>query len=135
MKNLLFIALLSAVLVGCLSNKHQAQQKAFDYSKSDASLINTLIQQGSNSNKLHLVDFFIECKSKQVVEGIVSKAKPLGFEEGYIDYSEKNKLWSTSLTSEVPLNINALTKQRNKLLPLIPHNECMRVGWGASVVE
>lgn len=131
----LLILLFPSLILGCAGNNQKAISSSFNYMKGDDGLINLLVQNGSNPNKVHSIDFIIECKSEQVVSDIVSEATQLGFEEDYINYSDKNGYWSTTLTTEVKLNLVDVSAQRNKLMPFIPNTSCKKVSWGASVVK
>jgi len=107
--------------------------KVKDYSEADSGLIAALVSRGSDVNKEHLVSFIIDCSSEQQVSNIVSGAVQVGFEDDYISYSEKRKIWSTSLIKPLKLNLEQISINRAKLTPLMPVSGCKPIGWGASV--
>jgi regulator of RNase E activity RraB len=107
--------------------------KVKDYSDNDSDLISALVNRGSDVNKEHLVSFIIDCSSKKQVSDIVSGAVQIGFEDDYISYSEKRKVWSTSLIKSLKLNLEQITTNRAQLTLLMPSNGCNPIGWGASV--
>ena len=135
MSKFFLISMIQLLLVGCVTSKQNPSNNGLDYAKADQGLINLLIQKGSNPNKAHSIDFFVECKSKQIVSDIVSKAVLFGFEDDYIHYSEKDGYWSTSLSSELKLNLADISEQRHKLMPLVTSASCKKITWGASVVK
>ncbi|MBU2918322.1 ribonuclease E inhibitor RraB [Psychrosphaera sp. F3M07] len=132
MYKILMISLCSLLIFGCTTKNKQSE---FDYQTSDQGLINLLVQQGSNPAKIHYISFFIDCKSQQVVTDISQKGVLLGFEDDYINFSDKDQLWSTSLNMSMPLTLNEVTTYRNKLMPIIPAGACKHVGWGSAVVK
>jgi hypothetical protein len=130
------ITLLTLVLIsicGCATKQINLEPSPFNYLEADQSLIELLIQKGSNAKKVHWVSFMVDCKSQQQVAEIISRAKIVGFDDDYIFYSEKRKLWSSSLSAYMKLNLSEISSFRAKLMPLIPSNSCETVGWGASV--
>ncbi|MEP7704814.1 ribonuclease E inhibitor RraB [Paraglaciecola sp. 25GB23A] len=131
---LLFILALLLVM-SCATKQVETESSLFSYIENDQSLIELLIQQGSNANKQHWVSFMVDCKTEAQVVEIIEKAKVVGFEDGYISYSAKRKLWSSSLSAPMKLNLIEISAYRAKLMPLIPTNTCDGVGWGASVVK
>lgn len=46
----------------------------------------------------------------------------------------KKKIWSTSLSKSLKLNLDEIAANRAKLTPLLPIKGCKPIGWGASVV-
>jgi len=122
-----FTILLFILLVGGCTTKVK------DFSEADGGLIAALVSRGSDVNKEHLVSFMIDCSSKQQVSNIISGAVQLGFEDDYISYSEKRKVWSTSLIKSLKLNLEQISINRAKLTPLMPASGCNSIGWGASV--
>jgi len=120
-------------LMGCTAKKIQSVPLLFNYSDTDQSLIELLIEQGSDANKVHRVSFLVDCKTEKQVADIISKAKIVGFDDDYISYSEQSKYWSSSLSAAIKLNLNEISAFRAKLMPLIPSDSCGAVGWGASV--
>jgi hypothetical protein len=130
------ITLLTLVLIsfwGCATKEIIHESSLLNYPEVDQSLIELLVQQGSNANKVHWVSFMVDCKTEQQVAEIILKAKIVGFEDDYISYSKESKLWSSSLSVPIKLNLSEVSKYRGKLMPLIPSNSCGTVGWGASV--
>jgi hypothetical protein len=119
---------------GCATKKVKPEPSLFNYTEINQSLIELLVSKGSNANKEHWVSFNVDCETQKQVSEIISKAKLIGFDDDYIFYSEKRKLWSSSLGVPMKLNIIEISKSRAKLMPLIPTKTC-RVGWGASVVK
>lgn len=122
-------------VIGCATKNESVKPQAFDYLKADRDLIAALVERGSDVNKEHLVSYIIDCASKQQVTNILSRATKQGFEDDYVSYSEKNKVWSTSLSKSLKLNINDISLYRSKLIPLMPAKGCKPIGWGASVVK
>ncbi|TWX45635.1 ribonuclease E inhibitor RraB [Colwellia hornerae] len=118
---------------GCATKKVEPEKQLFNYAESDQSLIELLIKQGSNANKKHWVSFMVDCETEEQVSVIISKAKLVGFDDDYISYSEKRKLWSSSLSAPMKLNLVEVSANRAKLMPLIPIKSCSGVGWGAAV--
>jgi len=129
---LLFTLVLLSVW-GCATKKVEPEKQLFNYEISDQSLIELLIKQGSNANKEHWVSFMVDCETEEQVSEIISKAKLAGFEDDYISYSEKRKVWSSSLSAPLKLDLVEISVSRAKLMPLIPIKSCGAVGWGATV--
>jgi hypothetical protein len=128
---LLFTLVLLSVW-GCATKKVEPEKQLFNYAESDQRLIELLIKQGSNPRKEHWVSFMVDCKTEKQVSEVISKAKLVGFDDDYISYSEKRKLWSSSLSAPMKLNLVEISTSRAKLMPLIPIKSC-GVGWGANV--
>jgi hypothetical protein len=128
---LLFTLVLLSVL-GCATKKIEPEKKLFNYTESDQRLIELLIKQGSNPKKVHWVSFIVDCKTEKQVSEVISKAKLVGFDDDYISYSENRKLWSSSLSAPMKLNLVEISTSRAKLMPLIQIKSC-GVGWGANV--
>ncbi|MBU2299040.1 MAG: ribonuclease E inhibitor RraB [Gammaproteobacteria bacterium] len=120
--------------VGCATKNEISKPQAFDYLNADRDLIAALVQRGSDVNKEHFVSYIIDCSNEQQVTNILANATKQGFEEDYVSYSEKNRVWSTSLSKSLKLNLNEISLNRNKLIPLMPAKGCKPIGWGASVV-
>lgn len=133
MKKTLLFTFVLILIWGCSTKNQKSDSQLFNYIKDDQSLVELLIEQGSNANKEHWVSFMVDCKTEKLVTEIISNAKLVGFDDDYISYSDKTKLWSSSLSVLMKLNIAEVTFHRNKLMPLIPEQLCQRVGWGASV--
>ena len=130
-----FIVLLVLLSIGgCVTKDENIKSKEFDYLKSDSDLIAALVERGSDVNKEHLVSYIIDCSTEQQVNNIITDAVQKGFEDDYASYSEKNKVWSTSLSKSLKLNLDEIAANRAKLIPLMPVKGCKPIGWGASVV-
>jgi hypothetical protein len=132
-RKIILFTLVFLSALGCAVKEVKDESRLFNYAKNDQGLIELLIKQGSNANKEHWVSFMVDCKTEKQVSEIISKAKLVGFDDDYISYSEKRKLWSSSLSASMKLNLNEISTYRAKLMPLIPTNSCSGVGWGASV--
>ncbi|NQZ23659.1 MAG: ribonuclease E inhibitor RraB [Colwellia sp.] len=133
MRRILLFTLVLLSVWSCATKKVDPEKQLFNYAKSDQSLIELLIKQGSNANKEHWVSFMVDCKTEKQVSEIISKAKLVGFDDDYISYSDKRKLWSSSLSAPMKLNLVEISASRAKLMPLISIKSCGGVGWGASV--
>ena len=121
-------------VTGCATKIESVKPQAFDYLKADRNLIAALVERGSDVNKEHLVSYIIDCSTEQQVTNILTSATKQGFEDDYVSYSEKNEVWSTSLSKSLKLNLNEISLNRSKLIPLMPAKGCKPIGWGASVV-
>ena len=115
------------------SVKEEGPTRALDYAKSDASLIQSLVERGSNVSKNHYVSFIIDCKTEQQVNSIVEKAKLAGFEDDYVSYSERSQMWSSTLSKELKLNVKEIASSRAVLIPFVVLPDCNPIGWGSSV--
>ena len=116
-------------MISCAQQSDRPMAENYDYTRSDQSLINLLIKNGSNPQKIHAVEFMVDCTSKSVVTGIAKKATELGFAEDTVTYSQKLKMWSASLIIDMPSNF------RDKLTAIVPLKGCKMETWGASVVK
>ena len=134
MRRIILFTLVLLSVWGCATKKVKPEPPLFNYAANDQSLIELLVKQGSNANKHHWVSFIVDCETEKQVSEIISKAKLIGFDDDYISYSEKRKLWSSSLSVQMKLNIIEISASRAKLMPLIPTKTCGGVGWGATVV-
>ena len=134
MRKLKVLILSLSFFAGCaISNENQNSQE-IDYSEADLDLIAALVERGSDANKEHLVSYTVDCSTEAQVKGILAGAIKQGFEDDYVSYSEKNKVWSTSLTRYLKLNLSEISSNRAKIIPLMPAQGCKSLGWGASVV-
>lgn len=132
------IALLTLVFLSicsCATKEVQPTSSLIKYAEDDQRFIDFLIKNGSDPSKEHWVTFLVNCNTEKQISEILSKAKMEGFDDGYISYAETPKLWSSSLSATMKLNLNEVSASRAKLMPLIPMNSCDRVGWGAAVVK
>ena len=127
--------LFSLLLIGsCEAGNDSATTQEFDYSKTDSELISTMVKMGSDVSKEHQITYLIYCSTEQQVKKILAGAIQQGFEDDYVSYSDKDKMWSTSLIKNLKLNLNEISSNRAMLTPLIPPNGCKPIRWG-SIVE
>jgi hypothetical protein len=138
MKNMVSISLI-LLLSACASTstdsmvKAEPEKQSINYAETDQSLIKSLVMEGSNPKKEHWVSFIIDCRTEKLVSDVISKAKLVGFDDDYISYSEKRKVWSSSLSSPMNLNLAEVSASRAKLMPLIPIKGCEPVFWGTTM--
>ncbi len=133
MRRILLFTLMLLSVCGCATNKAEPAKQLFNYAETDQNLIKLLIKKGSNPKKEHWVSFMLDCKTEKQVSEVISKAKLVGFDDDYISYSENRKVWSSSLSAPMKLNLVEVSSSRAKLMPLIPIKGCDPVGWGATV--
>jgi hypothetical protein len=135
MNKIIAVIMISSFMIACAQKSGNSLAENYDYTSSDQTLINLLIKNGSDPQKIHAVEFMVDCSSKPVVTDITQKAVELGFEEDAVTYSQKLQTWSVGLIIDIPLNIKNVSDYRAKLTPIVPLGVCRMVTWGASVVK
>ena len=99
----------------------------------DQNLIDLMVKNGTDVEKIHYVSFIIDCNSESLIKEFASEANKLDYEEGYISFSERIRLWTTSYAKEMKLNTAELAKHREPLTKLLPKQGCKPITWGSSV--
>lgn len=113
---------------GCTSNN-------YDYDKADQRMIALLVAKGSDTSKAHDISFFVDCRTKELVDGVIRAGVNLGLEDEYVSFSKKRNSWGGAFVVTSKLNAAEISEHRNKILPLMPERGCAPLGRGAGVVK
>lgn len=119
--------ILSALLLtACASNP------AIEY---NSSLIEALVERGSDVNKVHTIRYHVSCNAKTDVEKLVKLSSEKGFSADVIKYFETDNHWYTSLQKESQLKIKPIMAYLDTLTDLQQGLNCDKVTWGSKVVK
>ena len=130
-RKIIFKIFTTSIALLCLSHVASSQQKR--ELETDLKLIDLMVHNGTDVNKIHYVSYIIDCETEALLKDIILKSNELDYEQGYISFSESTNLWSTSFAKEMKLNIEEISNHKAPLTALLPKVGCKTISWGSTV--